>query len=143
MMSLGTGEILMLLVIGLIVLGPERLPKVAKQAARLFRQFRRYAEDVRRDISREMQIDETPTPRYVPPSSTDTETTDTPYDYGYDEAEPHESEGEDETEVTRRADTDVDEQSVDAYDSQQSEEHISENDADEAAESSSDGKVTM
>jgi len=84
-MSIGGSEILVLLVIGLIVLGPERLPKVARTVARMYRELRRYADDVRRDISKEMQIDNTPVTRYKPASNSVTGDSNSAYDYGYDE----------------------------------------------------------
>ena len=85
-MSIGTSEILVVLVIGLIVLGPERLPKVAKSVARMYRELRKYAEDVRRDLSKEMTLDDTPPRRSKPRSSTETpDEADSTYDYGYRE----------------------------------------------------------
>ena len=85
-MSIGTSEILVVLVIGLIVLGPERLPKVAKSVARMYRELRKYAEDVRRDLSKEMILDDTPPIRSKPISSTETpDEMDSTYDYGYSE----------------------------------------------------------
>ncbi len=95
MMSISSGEILVVLVIGLIVLGPERLPKVAKTVARMYRDLRKYAEDMRRDISKEMTLDDTQPTRYKPVSSTETpDETDSTYDYGYEE---NEDDGEEET----------------------------------------------
>lgn len=38
--SLGGGEILVLILVGLIVFGPERLPTVARDAAKVLRQLR-------------------------------------------------------------------------------------------------------
>jgi len=40
-MYIGPEKIILVLVIGLIVLGPERLPQVARQAGRGYREFRR------------------------------------------------------------------------------------------------------
>jgi len=48
--NLGWGELLMLGFIGLVVLGPERLPKYAAEAARLIRQLRRMATDASADL---------------------------------------------------------------------------------------------
>jgi sec-independent protein translocase protein TatB len=42
--SLGLGEILTLLVVGLIVFGPDKLPQVARDAARVLRQLRAMAQ---------------------------------------------------------------------------------------------------
>ncbi len=45
-------------VIALIVIGPERLPKVARTLGHLFGRMQRYVSDVKADISREMELDE-------------------------------------------------------------------------------------
>ena len=50
-----------LLVIGgvaLIVIGPERLPRVARTLGHLFGRMQRYVSDVKSDISREMELEE-------------------------------------------------------------------------------------
>jgi sec-independent protein translocase protein TatB len=52
--QVGWGEILVLLVLGLFVFGPERLPKVAQDAGRMLRQLRRMATGVRDDIRAEL-----------------------------------------------------------------------------------------
>jgi sec-independent protein translocase protein TatB len=48
--DIGTGEILVLAIIALLVFGPERLPKVAAQAGRGLRQMRQMALGARRDL---------------------------------------------------------------------------------------------
>jgi sec-independent protein translocase protein TatB len=45
-------------VVGLIVLGPERLPKVARQAGQWLGKLQRYVADVKSDINRQMELDE-------------------------------------------------------------------------------------
>ncbi len=45
-------------VVALIVIGPERLPKVARTLGHLFGRMQRYVNDVKADISREMELDE-------------------------------------------------------------------------------------
>ena len=45
MFGLGFGEIILVLVVALLVLGPEKLPKLAKQLGRGMREFRRAASD--------------------------------------------------------------------------------------------------
>lgn len=44
--------------VGLIVIGPERLPRVARTAGHLLGRLQRYVSDVKSDISREMQLEE-------------------------------------------------------------------------------------
>lgn len=58
MFDIGFTELLVIGVVALIVIGPERLPKVARTAGHLLGRFQRYASSVKSDISREMQMDE-------------------------------------------------------------------------------------
>ena len=51
-------EMLVIGVVALIVIGPERLPKVARTVGLLLGRVQRYVRDVKSDISREMQLDE-------------------------------------------------------------------------------------
>ena len=44
-MSIGFGELVVVFVVGLIVLGPERLPKTARQMGRLFHELKRMMSD--------------------------------------------------------------------------------------------------
>ena len=52
--SLGWGEILALIVIALFVFGPDRLPKVAKDAGRMLRQLREMANGARTQLKSEL-----------------------------------------------------------------------------------------
>ena len=47
MFGIGTGEILLLLVIALIVLGPERMPKLARDLGRAVAEFRKTSDELR------------------------------------------------------------------------------------------------
>jgi sec-independent protein translocase protein TatB len=58
MFDIGFTELLVIGVVALIVIGPERLPKVARTAGHLYGRMQRYVSTVRSDISREMQLDE-------------------------------------------------------------------------------------
>jgi sec-independent protein translocase protein TatB len=58
MFDVGFSEILVIAVVALIVIGPERLPKVARTLGHLFGRMQRYVSDVKADISREMQFEE-------------------------------------------------------------------------------------
>ena len=49
---------LVVAVVALIVIGPERLPKVARTLGHLFGRMQRYVNDVKADINREMALDE-------------------------------------------------------------------------------------
>jgi sec-independent protein translocase protein TatB len=56
--DIGFSELLVIAVVALIVIGPERLPKVARTLGHLFGRMQRYVNDVKADISREMELDE-------------------------------------------------------------------------------------
>jgi len=50
MPSLGPAEILVVLVIALLVFGPDKMPDMARQAGRAFREFRRVQQHLRSEI---------------------------------------------------------------------------------------------
>lgn len=58
MFDFGFSELLLIGVVALVVIGPERLPKVARTAGHLFGRMQRYVSDVKADINREIQLDE-------------------------------------------------------------------------------------
>ena len=58
MFDIGFSEMMVLAVVALVVLGPERLPKVAKQAGEWMGKLRRYVDDVKSDINRQMELTE-------------------------------------------------------------------------------------
>ncbi|MBM3358316.1 MAG: Sec-independent protein translocase subunit TatB [Betaproteobacteria bacterium] len=58
MFDIGFTELLLIAVVALIVIGPERLPSVARTLGHLFGRMQRYVSDVKADISREMELDE-------------------------------------------------------------------------------------
>ncbi|NMF89772.1 Sec-independent protein translocase protein TatB [Aromatoleum petrolei] len=58
MFDLGFSELILIAVVTLIVVGPERLPKVARTAGHLLGRLQRYVSDVKSDIQREMQLEE-------------------------------------------------------------------------------------
>ncbi len=58
MFDIGFSEIVVIAVVALIVIGPERLPKAARTMGHLFGRLQRYVNDVKSDINREMELDE-------------------------------------------------------------------------------------
>jgi sec-independent protein translocase protein TatB len=58
MFDIGFSEMLVVAVVALIVIGPERLPKVARTLGHMFGRMQRYVNDVKSDISREMELEE-------------------------------------------------------------------------------------
>jgi sec-independent protein translocase protein TatB len=58
MFDIGFTELVVIGVVALIVIGPERLPKVARTAGHLYGRMQRYVASVKSDISNEIQLDE-------------------------------------------------------------------------------------
>ncbi len=58
MFDIGFSEIAVVGVVALVVLGPERLPKVARTAGHMFGRLQRYVATVKSDINREMDASE-------------------------------------------------------------------------------------
>ncbi|NYT83345.1 twin-arginine translocase subunit TatB [Alcaligenaceae bacterium] len=58
MFDVSFSELMLIGVIALIVIGPERLPKVARTIGHLVGRAQRYVSDVKSDIQREMDLDE-------------------------------------------------------------------------------------
>ena len=58
MFDVAFSELAVIAVVALIVIGPERWPKVARTAGHLLGRLQRYVSDVKADINREMQLDE-------------------------------------------------------------------------------------
>ena len=58
MFDIGVSELFVIGVVALIVIGPERLPRVAKTVGHLFGRMQRYVSDVKADINREIELDE-------------------------------------------------------------------------------------
>ncbi len=68
MFGIGTPELLLILVIALIVLGPKRLPEVGKQLGKALGELRRASQDLRDSIEIESRRADRPE-RVEPPSS--------------------------------------------------------------------------
>lgn len=58
MFDIGFTELVVIGIVALIVIGPERLPKVARTAGHLYGRMQRYVSTVKADISQEIQLDE-------------------------------------------------------------------------------------
>lgn len=58
MFDIGFSELLVIALVALVVIGPERLPRVARTAGHLLGRLQRYVSDVKADINREIQLDE-------------------------------------------------------------------------------------
>lgn len=58
MIDIGLSQIALISGVALVVVGPERLPKVARMAGHLLGRARRYMNEVKSEVSREIELDE-------------------------------------------------------------------------------------
>ena len=58
MIDIGLTKIAMIGVVALVVIGPEKLPRVARMAGSLFGRAQRYINDVKSEVSREIELEE-------------------------------------------------------------------------------------
>jgi sec-independent protein translocase protein TatB len=58
MFDIGFSEMVVIGLVALIVIGPERLPRVARTLGHLMGRLQRYVADVKADINREVELDE-------------------------------------------------------------------------------------
>ncbi len=58
MIDLGLTKLAVIGVVALIVIGPEKLPKVARMMGSLYGRAQRYLHDVKSEVSREIELDE-------------------------------------------------------------------------------------
>ncbi|MBC7499583.1 MAG: Sec-independent protein translocase subunit TatB [Herminiimonas sp.] len=58
MFDLGITKLALIGVVALVVIGPEKLPKVARMAGSLFGRAQRYINQVKSEVSREIELDE-------------------------------------------------------------------------------------
>jgi len=58
MFDIGFTELLVIGLVALVVIGPERLPRVARTLGHLAGRLQRYVADVKADINREVELEE-------------------------------------------------------------------------------------
>ena len=58
MFDVGFSELGLIAVVAMIVIGPERLPKVARTAGALLGRMQRYVNNVKSEVEREMQFED-------------------------------------------------------------------------------------
>jgi sec-independent protein translocase protein TatB len=67
MFNVGGGEVLVILLIALVVLGPEKLPEYTRKAARVMGELRRLSQGFQNEMRQAMELDPEP---LVRPSTT-------------------------------------------------------------------------
>jgi sec-independent protein translocase protein TatB len=60
MFNIGFPELILILVVALLVVGPSKLPELARSMGKAFGQFRRMADDVRDTLEQEVTVEEKP-----------------------------------------------------------------------------------
>ncbi|MGZ3459438.1 MAG: Sec-independent protein translocase protein TatB [Archangium sp.] len=73
MFNIGAGELVVILVAALLVLGPQRLPEFARAIGKFMREFRRQTDEVRTVVEREFykmdqEFTDEPRPKVHPPT---------------------------------------------------------------------------
>ena len=58
MIDLGVSKLALIAVVALVVIGPERLPKVARMAGNLMGRAQRYMAEVKSEVNRQVELDE-------------------------------------------------------------------------------------
>jgi Tat protein translocase TatB subunit len=93
MSGVGSSELIILILIGLIVLGPKRLPQIANQIGSWIGQARRMTRAMKRQLEDELNFDDDGNqikpPTIAPPSVLSATTDPADPDYDLDEPEPH------------------------------------------------------
>ena len=67
MLNIGTPELFVILVVALLVVGPQRLPELARTIGRGLREFRKMQDDVKDMVRIDLDDTSTPTPPLASP----------------------------------------------------------------------------
>ena len=76
MFGIGMPELLVIFVVALVVLGPKRLPEVARTLGKAMAEFRRQSSDIIDELQHQMRVEDepvakAPTPKPKPPAGGD------------------------------------------------------------------------
>jgi sec-independent protein translocase protein TatA len=77
-LGIGTWEILLILILALIILGPGRLTEFAKTLGKAVRAIRKASTDLTTAVTRELEVKENKTPPSQPKAENRTETNEAP-----------------------------------------------------------------
>ncbi len=62
MLNIGTPELLVILIVALLVVGPQRLPELSRQLGRGLREFRKIQDDVKDMVKVDLDAPDAPSP---------------------------------------------------------------------------------
>jgi TatA/E family protein of Tat protein translocase len=68
MLNIGPPELLLVLVIALVVVGPKKLPELARTLGRGLSEFRKVQDEVKDMVQLDLGMDPVPTPKTPPPT---------------------------------------------------------------------------
>jgi len=55
MFGIGTSELILILILALLIIGPKELPKISKEVGKVFRSIRNTTDGIKDSITREME----------------------------------------------------------------------------------------
>ena len=58
MFDIGFWELVIIALVALVIIGPERLPKFAHDAGRLLRKIRNFIQNAKREVEKELELDQ-------------------------------------------------------------------------------------
>jgi sec-independent protein translocase protein TatB len=58
MFDIGFWELVIIALVALVIVGPERLPKLAHDGGRLLRKFRHFVQNAKREVEKELKLDQ-------------------------------------------------------------------------------------
>jgi sec-independent protein translocase protein TatB len=67
MFNIGPGELIVILILALVLLGPDKLPEVARSIGKGMKELRRATEDIRNTVEQEIYRADLETPAAPPP----------------------------------------------------------------------------
>lgn len=84
MFGIGFTELLLILIVALIVLGPDKLPDLAKALGRAYSEFKRAGTELKKNIDSAAEPDAARKERQAPPESSSERPVDPPTETGRD-----------------------------------------------------------
>jgi len=78
MFGIGMPELLVILVVALVVLGPKRLPELARSLGKAVAEFRRQSTDIMEEFQTQMRLEDDAGRKGAPPTTTASRSDDKP-----------------------------------------------------------------